>query len=65
MHKILAVDVAVEHASNAYINENYTFVGGFEFEVSYNDTEIIVWNTTSNSGSILSKTIKILVTYEE
>ena len=63
--KILAIDIAVEHTADGYVHENYTFAGGYEFEVSYNNTEIIVWNTSSNSGNILSKPIKILVTYEE
>jgi len=61
--KILSIDVMVEWTTNGYIHPRYDN-GGYEFRWYSDSTQIAVGNSVSNSSNILSRPIKILITYE-
>jgi len=65
--KILAVNVLVqaEETGDAYIPSSFSEVLGYEFDYYFDSTNIYILSKTGNSDHILSKPIKILVTYEE
>jgi len=63
--KILSVSVLVEYTAGAGLPPNYTTNPGYEYEYFFNSTSIIVWNKAANSANILSKPVRVLVTYEE
>jgi len=61
--KILAVEVMVQ--SSTYIHHSYTLSPGEEFHYVIDNTFVHVWNKPLNSGLILLKPVKVLITYEE
>lgn len=61
--KILSIEVMVEWTTSSYIPPRYP-VSGYEFYWGSGGANINVINVSGNSGSILSKPIKILITYE-
>lgn len=63
--KILNVSVILDFGTNAFIPASYNYNSGYEFDWYSDATNIIVANKSGNSGSILSKPFKILITYEE
>jgi hypothetical protein len=63
--KILSVSVMVEWSAGQWIPASYNASGGYEFDYFVSTTAIQVINKTANSTNILSKPVKILVTYEE
>ncbi|WP_341226061.1 hypothetical protein [uncultured Arcticibacterium sp.] len=66
--KILAIDITVNAAApsaNDFVPPSYTYHLGHEFNYHYDDGAISVRNIPGNSANILSKPIKILVTYKE
>jgi hypothetical protein len=65
--KILAVNVLVQYLTTVGFDvpPSYNANPGYEFDFFISSTDVIVWPKTGNSASILSKPIKILVTYEE
>ena len=63
--KILAVNVLLEYQPGQFIPQNYTKSFGQEFHFGVLSTAIVIENTNTNSNSILSKPIRILITYEE
>lgn len=63
--KILSVNVLVEYASGSSVPPSYNSSAGYEYDYFINGTSIVVWPKTGNSANILSKAIRILVTYEE
>ena len=64
--KILGVQVLVEYASNQYVPHAFTNNPSYEFHFLVNNTNDIELKVKpGNSSSILNKTAKILITYEE
>jgi hypothetical protein len=63
--KILSVSVTLEYVINGFIPSSYTLNPGYEFYFYYGGTNITVVNMAANSANILSKPIKILITYEQ
>ncbi|NOU37663.1 MAG: hypothetical protein HOO89_03050 [Ferruginibacter sp.] len=68
--KILSVSVLVERFANEFISDGYDYVNGYKFNFVISSNYIVVINSNSGIGlsgssSILSKPIKILITYEE
>lgn len=63
--KILSVSVLVEYATGASVPPSYNGSAGYEYDYFINTTSITVWPKSGNSANILSKSIRILVTYEE
>ncbi len=63
--KILAVNVLVEYSAGNSVPPSYTASVGYEFDYFISGTNITVINKLSNSSLILSKPIRVLVTYEE
>ena len=62
--KVLSVEIFVEYVSGAMVPKNYTVNTGYEFDYYVNGTNIRVFNKTANSANILSKPVRVLVTYE-
>lgn len=65
--KILSVSVMVNYSSTPgdWMQPGFTTSSGFEFNWYTSGNNIIVVNRSGNSGSILSKAIQILITYEQ
>jgi hypothetical protein len=63
--KILSISVMVDTETNDFIHPSYRSAPGYEFEWFLFDGSIYVKNVSGNSSNILSKPIKILITYEE
>lgn len=63
--KILNISVILDFGTNTFIPSSYNFNPGYEFDWYSDATNIIVTNKSNNSGSVLSKPFKILITYEE
>ncbi len=63
--KILAVNILVEYAAGSSVPPSYNGSAGFEYDYYINGANIAVWTKSANSASILSKPIRVLVTYEE
>jgi len=55
----------VDYNTNDYIHASYTLNPGYNFNWYLGNTTINVENIAGNSVSILSKPIRILITYEE
>jgi trimeric autotransporter adhesin len=63
--KILSVQVLLTYLANADIPASYLDVPGYEYNWQVNNTDVLITNKAANSGNILSKPIRILITYEE
>jgi hypothetical protein len=64
--KILSVQVLLTYLANAAdIPASYLDVPGYEYNWQVNNTDVWIINKAANSGNILSKPIRILITYEE
>lgn len=66
--KIISINVLVRYNgsnADAWVGNGYTGAAGFEFSYQYDGGNIFIVNTPANSANILSKDIKIVVTYEE
>jgi hypothetical protein len=63
--KILNINVLVEYSTDDYVPSSYESVVGFEFEWVHENGIVFVKNISGNSSQILSKPIKVLITYEE
>jgi hypothetical protein len=60
--KIISISVMVEYAADNYVGQGYTNNAGYQFNW-YGGSGIVIWNTSANSGSILSKPVRVVVTY--
>jgi hypothetical protein len=63
--KILSVSVLVESDINTYIPPSSTYISGVEYNFDVYINTIWIYNIPGNSGNILSRTFKVLITYEE
>lgn len=63
--KILAVNIWVDYALGSSVPPSYNASVGYEYDYYITTTNIIIWNKTGNSSSILSKPFRILITYEQ
>jgi len=63
--KILSVSVLVEYSAGNSVPPHYTAGAGYEYDYYISATSVVVWNKSANSINILSKPIRVLVTYEE
>ena len=64
--KILSVQVLLTYlASAADIPASYLDVPGYEYNWQVNNNDVWIINKAANSANILSKPIRILITYEE
>ncbi len=62
--KILSATVLVEYATSSFVPASYSRTG-YEFDFYLSSGNIYIWNSAANSGSILSKPLKVMITYEE
>lgn len=64
--KILSITVLVQFETNGqYVPHSYTNTNGYQFDFFSDTTNIQIRNHPTNSGQILSKPIKVMITYEE
>ena len=63
-NNIISVEVLV-WASPYFIPHSYTVSPGYEYHYAVGANTIEVFNKAGNSANILSKPLKILITYEE
>jgi hypothetical protein len=63
--KILSVSVMVEWSAGQWVPASYGASVGYEFDYFVSTTAIQVINKNANSANILSKAVRILITYEE
>ena len=63
--QILSVSVLVQIEPNIWIPNSYTSFPGYDYSFSVYGDSIRISNSFINSGSVLSKPVKILITYEE
>lgn len=63
--RILAVEVLLEWTPGAWLHHSYTNSVGYVFNYYHTATGIVVINESGDSANILSKPLKVLVTYEE
>lgn len=64
--KILSCDLAIyDNTNNYYVPHSYQGIAGHHAVVHWDTTYIYVSNIFGASGGILSKTFKLVVTYEE
>jgi hypothetical protein len=63
--KIIFATALVFHATNAAVPPGYTAEAEYEYNFEFNDTHVIVTNTTTNSGGIKSKPWKAIILYVE
>jgi hypothetical protein len=64
--KILSITVLVQFETNGqYVPHSYTNTNGYQFDFFSDTTNIQIRNHPTNSGQILSKPIKIIITYEQ
>ena len=63
--KILSVSVLVESQTTTYTPPSYTTTSGYEYNYDVYNSTVWIFNIAGNSGNILSKPFKVLITYEE
>jgi hypothetical protein len=64
--KILSITVLVQFETNGqYVPHSYTNTNGYQFDFFSDATNIQIRNHPTNSGQILSKPIKVMITYEQ
>ncbi|MFM9908120.1 MAG: hypothetical protein ACKVOW_02155 [Chitinophagaceae bacterium] len=64
--KILSVQVLLTYLANAAdIPASYLDVAGYEYNWQVNNSDVWIINKNGNSANILSKPVRILITYEE
>lgn len=63
--KILSVDVMLSLNLTTLLPPGYNYSAGNEYTYAVNATTINIYNVAANSGNILSKPVRILITYEE
>ena len=64
-NKILSIDVLVEYFPGSSIQRNYSVNPGYQFDYYFGNTAVRLTNISGNSAFILSKPVRILITYEE
>jgi hypothetical protein len=63
--KILSVNIHVEHELGNLVPTEFTQDAGYEFSYRIGFSTITVYNKAGNSAGILSKPVKVLITYEQ
>ncbi len=63
--KILSVSVLLSYDATQYIPDSFTLSGGNLFNYYVDINAITILNSATNSSNILSRPLKIMVTYEE
>lgn len=63
--KILTVDVLVEYMPDVVIHQGFTRIAGIEFNFLVFPSAFRIFNIAFNSANILSKPVRVLITYEE
>ena len=63
--KILSISIVIDLGLAGNVTEHYMQSSGYQTDVSFEATNIYVWNSPANSANILNKPFKVLVTYEQ
>lgn len=62
--QILSAQVLVEYATGNYVPAGFVFNTGYHFNWYFDNTNFYVSNVSGASGSILTKPLKIFITYQ-
>jgi hypothetical protein len=65
INKILSVDVMLSLNLTTLLPPGYNYSAGNEYTYAVNASTINIYNVAANSGNILSKPVRVLITYEE
>lgn len=63
--KIIGVQVLIEYSAGNWVPNGYTINPEYQVDYVVGATNVTLYNQSTNSGNVLSKPVKILVTYEE
>lgn len=63
--KILLITLKIEHATDSFVQEEYTGSVGYQSDVGWDATYLYIGNHATNSENILTKAFTVLVTYAE
>ncbi len=63
--KIISITVLVQFSSTSYVPPSYNQVDNYEFNWYSDNTKVYIILKSGNSGFLLSKPYKVLITYEE
>lgn len=63
--KILSVAVLLEYSPGAFVNPGWNYTSGYEYHAQIQGANLIIQTKSGNDVSILSKSFKALITYEE
>ena len=64
MSKILSVVVMVEASASQWIPPTWGYAG-YEYRLDLGTTTVNIWTTAGNSGNVLNRPIRVLITYEQ
>jgi hypothetical protein len=62
--KIIGMSVLLNYGLGD-VTAGFKATAGYEFNVAFDDTNIFIYNITANSANILSKPLKISITYKQ
>jgi hypothetical protein len=63
--KIIDYVVLVDAGGGVYVKENHTTIAGRQFDTEINAVNVRVFNHPTNSGNILTRPLKVVITYSE
>lgn len=63
--KIISVSILVESSTGNFTPPSFTHFSGYEYNFDILNGAVWIFNVSGNSGNILSKPFKVLITYEE
>jgi hypothetical protein len=63
--KIISITASLEYTTDGYVTPGYRPAAGYEYGLTYDAVSVYITNMPGNSANILSKPVKILITYRE
>lgn len=63
--KIISVSGTVEYMPNAFVSLNTSAIAQYSVAVSFDATNVAVYTHPGNSAQVLSKSVRLLIVYEE
>jgi hypothetical protein len=63
--KIISITLLIEHFNGEYITQEFEGSAGFRASLTTNTTSVNIGNYAGNSGNILNRPFKVLITYEQ
>jgi hypothetical protein len=63
--KIISITASLEYTTDGYVTPGFRPAAGYEYGLTYDAVSVYITNMAGNSANILSKPVKILITYKE